>query len=374
MTTQAKTTDPEAVPVPWWLVLIEAIAAVIVGFLLLINPGSTTVVLVRLLGFYFLISGVLSIISIFVNSSLWGWKLFSGIIGILAGIAIVDHPLWAALIVPATFLWVIAIFAIIIGVIYLIQAFQGAGWGKAALGALSILLGVVILGRPLLAGLSLPLILGILLLAGGILALIDAFRLKDKQPSEANVEPSTTLREEPVKSSPAAAAAAVSTSPSAPAPAAESDPDLEFLGLTNKEDLEKFHRPLEYIEGIGPVYAGKLSAMGVQTPLDLLREGATPQGRSDIAKRSEISGLLILEWINHIDLYRVKGVGSEYADLLEESGVDTVMELAHRNAQNLLEKMSSVNELKQLVRKLPAQNQVEDWIEQAKSLPRVIQY
>jgi uncharacterized membrane protein HdeD (DUF308 family)/predicted flap endonuclease-1-like 5' DNA nuclease len=371
MTTQSKTTNTQAVPVPWWLVLIEAIAAIIIGFLLLINPGSTTVVLVRLLGFYFLISGVLSIISIFVNSSLWGWKLFSGIIGILAGIAIVDHPLWAALIVPTTFLWVLAIFAIIIGVIYLIQALQGAGWGKAALGALSILLGVIILGRPLLASLSLPLILGILLLAGGILALIDAFRLKDKQPTEMPVEPTTTAPEEPVASTPVAAAAA---SPPAPAPVAESDPDLVFLGLTNKEDLEKFHRPLEYIEGIGPVYAGKLSAIGVQTPLDLLREGSTPQGRSDIAKRSEISGLLILEWINHIDLYRIKGVGSEYADLLEESGVDTVMELGHRNAQNLFEKMSSINEVKQLVRKLPAQNQVEDWIEQAKVLPRVIQY
>jgi len=160
----------------------------------------------------------------------------------------------------------------------------------------------------------------------------------------------------------------------APAPVADNNADLQFLGLTNPEDLEKFHRPLEYIEGIGPVYAGKLSAIGVQTPLNLLRDGATPQGRSDIAKRSEISGLLILEWINHIDLYRIKGVGSEYADLLEESGVDTVMELAHRNAQNLFEKMSSVNDLKQLVRKLPAQNQVEDWVEQAKSLPRVIQY
>ena len=146
------------------------------------------------------------------------------------------------------------------------------------------------------------------------------------------------------------------------------------MGLSSSEDLEKFNRPLEYIEGIGPVYAGKLSQNGVNTPLDLLREGATPQGRSDIAKRSEISGLLVLEWINHIDLYRIKGVGSEYADLLEESGVDTVMELAHRNPQNLFEKMSSVNDAKQLVRKLPAHNQVEDWIEQAKELPRVIQY
>jgi predicted flap endonuclease-1-like 5' DNA nuclease len=163
------------------------------------------------------------------------------------------------------------------------------------------------------------------------------------------------------------------SSPAAPADTA-SDPDLEFLGLTSREELEKFHRPLEYIEGIGAVYAGKLSENGINTPLELLREGAAPEGRKAIAKRTEISGLLILEWINHIDLYRIKGVGSEYADLLEESGVDTVMELAHRNPENLFEKMSSVNEVKQLVRKLPAQNQVVDWIEQAKELPRVIHY
>ena len=138
--------------------------------------------------------------------------------------------------------------------------------------------------------------------------------------------------------------------------------------------MEKFNQSLEYIEGIGPVYAGKLAENGINSPLDLLKQGATPQGRSDIARRSEVSGLLILEWINHIDLYRIKGVGSEYADLLEESGVDTVMELAHRNPENLFEKMSSVNEVKQLVRKLPAQKQVEEWIAQAKSLPRVIHY
>jgi len=370
MTTNANASRTEAVPIPWWLVLIEAIAAIMIGILLLINPGSTLAVLVRLLGFYFLITGVLSIISIFIDSSAWGWKLFSGILGILAGIVIVDHPLWSTLIVPATFVIVIAIFAIIIGVINLIHAFQGAGWGKAALGALSILLGVVLLSRPLLATISLPLILGILALAGGLLALIDAFRLRGTQQSGAELMPES-------KASAETTPAAQEATESAPAPAesaGDPNPDLQFLGLTSVEDLEKFKQPLEYIEGIGPVYAGKLSAIGVQTPLDLLRGGAEPHGRSDISKRSEISGLLILEWINHIDLYRIKGVGSEYADLLEEAGVDTVMELAHRNAENLYEKMNSVNEVKQLVRKLPAQTQVEDWIEQAKDLPRVINY
>jgi len=370
MTTSTSSGSAEPISIPWWLVLIEAIAAIIVGLLLLINPGSTLIVLIRLLGFYFLITGVLSIISIFIDSSAWGWKLFSGILGILAGIVIVDHPLWATLIVPTTFVIVIAIFAIIIGVINLIHAFQGAGWGKAVLGALSILLGVVLLSRPLLATISLPLILGILALAGGFLALIDAFRLRGTQKSGAEPIPESTASAEP-----AAAVQEAPQSPSSPVePAADPNPDLQFLGLTSVEDLEKFKQPLEYIEGIGPVYAGKLSSIGVQTPLDLLRGGAEPHGRSDISKRSEISGLLILEWINQIDLYRIKGVGSEYADLLEEAGVDTVMELAHRNPGNLFEKMSSVNEVKQLVRKLPAQTQVEEWIEQAKELPRVIQY
>lgn len=369
VTTNPQTARSQPVSIPWWLVLIEAIAAIIIGLLLLINPGSTIAILVRLLGFYFLFSGMISIISIFIDRSAWGWKLFSGILGILAGIVIIDYPLWSALVVPTVYLLVIAVFAIIIGIIQLIHAFQGAGWGKGALGALSILLGVVILARPLLAAISLPLVLGILALAGGFLALIDAFRMRGMQKTLAESAPAPapnpeigSPEPEPPESSPA--------DPADPAP----DPDLEFLGLTSREELEKFHRPLEYIEGIGAVYAGKLSENGINTPLDLLREGAAPEGRKGIAKRTEISGLLILEWINHIDLYRIKGVGSEYADLLEESGVDTVMELAHRNAENLFEKMSSVNEVKQLVRKLPAQNQVVDWIEQAKVLPRVIHY
>jgi uncharacterized membrane protein HdeD (DUF308 family)/predicted flap endonuclease-1-like 5' DNA nuclease len=369
MTTTTRTGGAETLSTPWWLVLIEALAAILIGTLLLISPARSMVVLVRLLGFYFLFSGIISLISIFVDRSGWGWKLITGLLGILAGIAIVDYPLWSAVIVPEVFLVVIAVFAIIIGVIYLIQAFQGAGWGRGILGVVSILLGVIIFARPILAALSLPLVIGILALSGGILALIDAFRLRSLQNLPTESTPVSVTPDQPAKvddlPEPAPSPAITQTDP---------DSDLEFLGLASREDLEKFNQSLEYIEGIGPAYAGKLSKNGINTPLDLLKQGSTPAGRSDIAKRSEVSGLLILEWINHIDLYRIKGVGSEYADLLEESGVDTVMELAHRNPVNLFEKMSSVNEVKQLVRKLPAQSQVEDWIEQAKTLPRVIQY
>lgn len=370
MTTSNQAAGKSQVFIPWWLVLIEGIAAIIIGILLLLYPGSTLIVLVRLLGFYFLFVGILSIIGIFIDSSMWGWKLFSGLLGILAGLVIVEHPLWSTLVVPATFVLVIAVFAIIIGIIDLIQAFSGAGWGKAALGILSILLGVVLLARPVLTFLSLPLILGIVAVAGGFLALIAAFSIKSMQEQKAVPAPESPAGVEQSEPAPPVA----EPIQAAPESVTDVNPDLQFLGLKDVEDLEKFKNPLEYIEGIGPVYAGKLSSIGIQTPLDLLRQGSTPNGRNDIAKKSEISGLLILEWINHIDLYRIKGVGSEYADLLEESGVDTVMELAHRNAENLYEKISSVNEVKNLVRKLPAQSQVSDWIDQAKELPRVIQY
>ena len=131
---------------------------------------------------------------------------------------------------------------------------------------------------------------------------------------------------------------------------------------------------LSYVEGIGEVYAGKLQEVGVDSPQALLERGATSQGRKELAEATGISGTLILEWVNHVDLYRIKGVGSEYADLLEEAGVDTVVELAQRNPANLFEKLSAINAEKQLVRKLPTASQVEDWVTQAKDLPRVVTY
>jgi predicted flap endonuclease-1-like 5' DNA nuclease len=128
------------------------------------------------------------------------------------------------------------------------------------------------------------------------------------------------------------------------------------------------------VEGIGEVYAQKLQQVGIATTQALLETGASPQGRKEVAEKTGISGKLILEWVNHVDLFRVKGVGEEYADLLEEAGVDTVPELAQRNPEHLYQKLVAVNREKRLVRRLPTQTQVSDWIEQAKQLPRVITY
>ena len=128
------------------------------------------------------------------------------------------------------------------------------------------------------------------------------------------------------------------------------------------------------IEGIGPKYAAKLKAVGVRTTEKLLEMGATPAGRKELASKAGISDTLILEWVNLSDLFRIKGVGEEYSDLLEEAGVDTVVELAQRNAANLHQKMVEVNAKKKLVRQLPAESQVTDWVKQAKKLPRKISY
>ncbi|MDK9697520.1 MAG: DUF4332 domain-containing protein [Siculibacillus sp.] len=128
------------------------------------------------------------------------------------------------------------------------------------------------------------------------------------------------------------------------------------------------------IEGIGPVFAEKLTAAGVKTVEALLDKAKDPKGRKALAEASGIDEKKILNWANKADLMRIKGVGEEYSDLLEAAGVDTVKELKHRNAENLHAKMTEVNEAKKLVRALPTLKAVTDWIEQAKVLPAVMTY
>ncbi|MCU0519174.1 MAG: DUF4332 domain-containing protein [Anaerolineae bacterium] len=128
------------------------------------------------------------------------------------------------------------------------------------------------------------------------------------------------------------------------------------------------------VEGIGPVYARKLTDAGVTSIENLLERGATPQGRKELAEVTDITSTLILEWVNRVDLFRVKGIGEEYSDLLEAAGVDTVPELAQRNGANLYARLKETNEAKHLVRRLPAQSQVESWVAAAKELPRKVSY
>jgi predicted flap endonuclease-1-like 5' DNA nuclease len=128
------------------------------------------------------------------------------------------------------------------------------------------------------------------------------------------------------------------------------------------------------VEGIGPTYAAQLQAVGVHTTDELLERGATEKGREELEKATGIGHTLILKWVNRVDLYRINGIGSEYSDLLEVAGVDTVPELAQRNPANLTETLAEANASRNLVRRLPTVEMVTAWVQEAKTLPRIVNY
>ena len=128
------------------------------------------------------------------------------------------------------------------------------------------------------------------------------------------------------------------------------------------------------IQGVGPVYAEKLIAAGVETVDQLLERGKTPKGRKELEETTGITGKLILTWVNHADLFRIKGIGPQFSELLEASGVDTVKEFQHRVAANLVAKMTEVNEDKHLTKVVPSEKMVQKMIDQAKVLPPVVEY
>ena len=137
-------TKDELATLPWWLVLIQAISALILGIFLVTSPGITTLVLVQFFGIYWLVTGIFQFVAMFVDNRLWGWKLFAGLLGILAGFAVLRHPFYSSFLVPSVLVIVLGIDGIIIGVIGLFQAFKGAGWGKGVLAGISILFGIIL--------------------------------------------------------------------------------------------------------------------------------------------------------------------------------------------------------------------------------------
>ena len=132
---------------------------------------------------------------------------------------------------------------------------------------------------------------------------------------------------------------------------------------------------IEEVEGIGPVYAAKLEAAGVRSTDDLLEHGAKPSGRRSLEDATGIAHALILEWVNHVDLMRIDGVGSEYSDLLEAAGVDSPAELAQRNAANLATTFQEVDAARpNTVRRIPSQDTVASWIDEAGKLAKIVSH
>jgi uncharacterized membrane protein HdeD (DUF308 family) len=163
----------------WWVFLLRGLAGIILGFFLLTEPAATIVALTTLLGFYWLIQGVLSLVQVFVDRSIpWIWSLLSGIVGIVAGLFVLRHPLIAALTVPTVIVIVLGIQGLIIGVLEIISGFRGGGFGSFILGAINLLIGLLLLSSPITAALAVPIVFGVLLLIEGVALIFLAFRLR----------------------------------------------------------------------------------------------------------------------------------------------------------------------------------------------------
>lgn len=166
---------------PWWVALIQGIAAIIIGLLLLIVPGMAVAVLVRLLGIYWLIDGIVSIVRIFLkrDGTTWWWLLIKGIFGIIIGLVIILLPWLSAILIPTIIAIVMGFYGIILGVIGLVEGFRGGvHWGPVLLGALSLVLGVYLLFNPLTGAIILTYAVGIIAVIGGAIAIILAFKMR----------------------------------------------------------------------------------------------------------------------------------------------------------------------------------------------------
>jgi uncharacterized membrane protein HdeD (DUF308 family) len=163
----------------WWIFLLQGFAGIILGLMLVTQPGATMVALTTFLGFYWLITGLLGLVQVFVDRSTpWIWSLLSGLVGILAGLFVLRHPLLAALTVPTVLVIVLGIQGLAMGVLQIIGGFKGGGIGPFILGGINILVGILLLGSPIAAALAVPLVFGVLLLIQGAGLIILAFRTR----------------------------------------------------------------------------------------------------------------------------------------------------------------------------------------------------
>lgn len=167
----------EVLQVPWWLVVLEGVFAVIIGLFLLFSPVETTIILVQILGIFWFLGGVLSILSLLVDRENGGWKLLSGIMGILIGVIVFVYP-FSPFVILALLVIILGILGIIYGAIRLAWAFKGGGLGMTVLGLLTIALGLLLLANPLAGAVVLPWMYGIFLVIGGIAALVGGLRMK----------------------------------------------------------------------------------------------------------------------------------------------------------------------------------------------------
>jgi uncharacterized membrane protein HdeD (DUF308 family) len=163
----------------WWVFLLQGVAGILLGLMLITDPGATLVVVVTFLGFYWLFTGIMALVRVFVDRSVpWIWSFLVGIVGIFAGLVVLRHPLFAALTVPAVIVIVLGVEALVMGVFDVIGGFSGGGIGSFFLGVINLVIGLLLLASPLSAALAVPLVFGVLLLIQGVALIILAFRIR----------------------------------------------------------------------------------------------------------------------------------------------------------------------------------------------------
>jgi uncharacterized membrane protein HdeD (DUF308 family)/predicted flap endonuclease-1-like 5' DNA nuclease len=381
--------DARKVLVPWWLILIEGVALIILGILFLTNPAATAVAVVTVLGLYWLISGILGIIGIFLNHHNWFWKLLLGLLGIAAGILILQHPISSTFVVGASLTLWLGILGIVMGVMNIIRGIMGEGWGVLVLGVVSIIIGAVLLANFWGVTISLPWTLGIVSIVGGLIAILDSFRarrLQNEIEAERERLIAAGMTAEKARLAAAAnvtgvtaAAATAAAGAAAATRAVDSPVDAgEVVAAETAAAIEPDKIGVDslrdYVSGLSPAEIEKLKAAEVTTAGSLLDAGATPAGRAALAAKTGIEPDRLLEYLNTLDLQRIKGVGVAYSWLLKRTGVDTVRELATRNPGNLTRALASTNATMGLVERLPVESEVADWVAQAKTLPPKLTY
>jgi uncharacterized membrane protein HdeD (DUF308 family) len=168
----------ETKPSPWWLNLMGGILSVIIGLLLLSSPVKSTFGLVIALGIYWIIGGIFTLVGMFIDHTAWGWKLIMGVISIIAGTIILDYPIISTYVVPAIFILILGIQGLVVGVISLVMAFKGGGWGAGILGVLSIFFGLILIANYSTPSMvvSLVWVVAIFALIGGIVQIVRAFQ------------------------------------------------------------------------------------------------------------------------------------------------------------------------------------------------------
>ena len=166
----------------WWILLLQGIAGVVLGVLLITEPGATTIAIVTFLGFYWLIMGIFALVRTFADRSVpWVWSLLVAIVGILAGLSVIKHPLLAAIGVPTAIVVIVAIQGLVMGGLEIVGAFRGAGIGSFILGAIYVVISLLLLAKPVAAAIAVPLVFGVLLLVQGAALIALALRARMNQ-------------------------------------------------------------------------------------------------------------------------------------------------------------------------------------------------